>query len=262
MIDISINENVTCVKGLTQNNQVYIYFVDGMLIDTGPKILQNELRALYNQNDFDLVTLTHSHEDHVGTASWIQKNRNIPIYVHPMGIPICENPADYPEYRQTEWGIRKEFQALPLDESILSRNYEWEVIYTPGHADDHVSLFNKETGRLFTGDMYILPTVKVIMKTESISKMIDSIQTLLKLDFGMMYCSHAGYLPNGKEKLKTKLNNLQEIVDSVIDLYKKGYSISEIDKTLFTKKYRVEEYSKGEYSSIHIVHSIVSDIQG
>lgn len=262
MIDITKHENVTCVKAVTPSkNTVYLYLVDGMLIDTGPKILENELIAFYDQYDFDLVTLTHSHEDHAGTASWIQKNKNVPIYIYPKGITVCEKPADYPEYRQIAWGIREEFHPLPLRESIQSRNLEWEAFYTPGHADDHVSLFNKETGRLFSGDIYILPTVKVLMKTESISKMMNSIQTLLKLDFGAMYCSHAGYLPDGREKLETKLDNLRGIYDSVMDLYKKGYSVSEIDKILFAKKYRLEEYSKGEYSSINIVHSIVSDIQ-
>ncbi|WP_068673275.1 MBL fold metallo-hydrolase [Oceanobacillus sp. Castelsardo] len=262
MIDISMHNEVTCVKAETPSkNSVYLYLVDGMLIDTGPQILENKLIAFYNRHHFDSVTLTHSHEDHAGTASWIQKNKSVPIYIHPKGMKVCHSSADYPEYRQRAWGIRKEFQTLPLEDSIQSRHLEWEAIYTPGHADDHVSLFNKETGRLFSGDIFILPTIKVLMKSESVSKMMNSIQKLLKLDFGAMYCSHAGYLPDGREKLKTKLNNLQGIYESVMDLHKKGYSVLEIDKTLFAKKYRVEEYSKGEYSSINIVYSILSDTQ-
>ena len=263
MIDISKHNDVTSVKTMVGRSgmTVYLFMVDGMLIDTGPQILESELIAFYDQYDFDFVILTHSHEDHSGTAPWIERNKNVPIYIHPKGISICEKTGDYPEYRQNAWGNRKAFYPLPLGNRINSRNLEWEVIYTPGHADDHISLYDKENGRLFSGDLYILPTVKVLMRSESISQMINSIRKLLRLEFETMYCSHAGYLPNGREELKSKLDNLQYMYGTVMDLYEKGYSISEIDQTLFSKKYSIEKYSKGEYSSINIVHSIVADLQ-
>lgn len=34
----------------------------------------------------------------------------------------------------------------------------WEVIHTPGHADDHICLWNSELGVLFSGD-HLLPTI-------------------------------------------------------------------------------------------------------
>lgn len=265
MIDISIHNDVICVKGTTRNGKgsaIYLYLVDGMLIDSGPFSLEKELIPIYQKYDFDFVTLTHSHEDHSGTAPWIQQHKKVPIYVHPNGISICDKPGDYPEYRQIEWGVRDRFTALPLGEKIRSRNVEWEVIYTPGHADDHVSLYDQENGRLFTGDMYIIPTVKVMMRSESISIMMDSIRKLLKLDFQAIYCSHAGYLPDGRERLLEKLDNLKELYGAVSSYYKKGYRPDEINQALFNKKYSIEALSKGEYSSINIVYSIISDLEG
>ena len=35
---------------------------------------------------------------------------------------------------------------------------EWAVIHTPGHADDHICLWNEEMGVLFSGD-HVLPTI-------------------------------------------------------------------------------------------------------
>ncbi|RLL46874.1 MBL fold metallo-hydrolase [Oceanobacillus piezotolerans] len=263
MIDIFKHEGVTCVKAAVSKDgvSVYIYLVDGMLIDTGPQILEKELITFYNQYEFDLVTLTHSHEDHTGTASWIEHNKNVPIYIHPKGIPKCEENGNYPEYRQIAWGIRRAFHPQPLGEKIHSKNLKWEVIYTPGHADDHVALLDKENGRLFSGDMYVLPTVKVIMSSESIPQIIHSINKLLSLEFKIMYCSHAGYLLNGRKALEEKLENLLDIYATVSDLYEKGYSNSEIDQTLFRKRYKIEELSNGEYGSANIVNSIVSDLQ-
>lgn len=41
---------------------------------------------------------------------------------------------------------------------ILLGGREWAVLHTPGHADDHVCLWNEEDGVLFSGD-HVLPTI-------------------------------------------------------------------------------------------------------
>src|SRR5690625_8012481 len=95
MIQVYEKEDVTCVKmdivlGGKKINTVYAFLVDGMLIDTGPKHSEAELIPFYENHSIDFVALTHSHEDHTGTAPWIQENRGVPIYIHPKGIEICE----------------------------------------------------------------------------------------------------------------------------------------------------------------------------
>ncbi len=41
---------------------------------------------------------------------------------------------------------------------LLLGGHEWLVIHTPGHADDHICLWNGELGVMFSGD-HILPTI-------------------------------------------------------------------------------------------------------
>jgi glyoxylase-like metal-dependent hydrolase (beta-lactamase superfamily II) len=192
-------------------------------------------------------------------APWIQENKNVPIYVHPKGINICAEPCPYPKYRQITWGVRKEFTALPLGNTIQSRSQEWKVIYTPGHAEDHVSLLHEATGRLFSGDLFVAPKTKVIMDSESIPVIMDSIRRLLTYDFESMFCCHAGYIQDGKKMLEDKLANLENLCGEVKHLYEKGLSIAEITQTLFPKKYPIIAFSDGEWDSLHIVTSIVSD---
>ncbi|MFS0575681.1 MBL fold metallo-hydrolase [Sporosarcina sp. 179-K 3D1 HS] len=254
-------EDVTCVEMTTlRKSKVFTFLVDGMLIDTGPQRFESELIPFYQKASFDLVTLTHSHEDHSGNAPWIQENLKVPIYVHSNGIAVCSQPTPYPKYRQDTWGTRREFKALPVSSSIQSREKEWEVIYTPGHADDHISLFHRGTGTLFTGDLFISPKTKVIMRSESIPQTMASIRNLLTYDFGSMFCCHAGYLPDGKMKMKEKLEYLEGICEEVKTLYEKGHSITEIDQLIFGKKYPITAISEGEWDSLHIVTSIVLDI--
>ncbi|WP_245831837.1 MBL fold metallo-hydrolase [Oceanobacillus senegalensis] len=258
-------EDVNCVKLVTKlgkaGRTVYMYIVDGMLIDTGPVILLEELIPFYQEHSFNLVMLTHSHEDHTGTASWIKENKNVPIYIHPKGIEICEKPVSYPMYRQQTWGIRKPFEVLPVESTIQSANLEWKVIYTPGHANDHVSLFHEESGRLFAGDLYISPETKIIMKDESIPMIIHSIRKLLSLNFESLFCSHTGFVPNGRAMLRKKMIYLEEIYAKVEELYNQGNIAYEIKRKLFPKNYKLIEYSEGEYDTLHIVTSILEDIK-
>jgi ribonuclease/clavin/mitogillin len=266
MLNISMKEDVICVEGNVVRSgnklgKVYSFLVDGMLVDTGPQCLEADYIPFYDGHSYEFAALTHSHEDHSGTAPWLQENKNVPIYVHPKGVSICEQDCPYPKYRQITWGVRRKFQALPLGETIQSRNQAWKVIYTPGHAEDHVSLLNEETGRLVSGDLFVAPKTKVIMDSESIPVIMDSIRKLLTYEFESMFCCHAGYIPNGKEMLKQKLDNLVNLCGEVEDLYKKGFSIPEINQTLFPKKYPIIAFSEGEWDSLHIVSSIVSHLE-
>jgi endoribonuclease LACTB2 len=262
MLNVYEREDVICLEGGVVKSggtagKVFAYLVDGMLIDTGPQSLESDFVSFYKSHSFDLVTLTHSHEDHSGTASWVQANRSVPIYVHEKGIKMCAQPCMYPKYRQATWGVRTEFRALPLGKVIHSRNQEWQVIYTPGHAEDHVSLLHKDTGRLFCGDLFVTPKTKVIMRSESIPIIMNSIRTLLSYDFGSIYCSHAGYIKNGKQMLKQKLEHLEYLCGEVKSLNEDGLSTIEINEKLFPKKYPIVDISGGEWDSLHIVTSIL-----
>lgn len=96
------------------------------------------------------------------------------------------------------------------------------MILTPGHTNDHSSFLNEETGQLFTGDLYVTPKTKVVLREESIPQIIDSLELALSLDFQEMYCNHAGYIENGKEALHRKLNNLKELSGKIELMAEKG----------------------------------------
>jgi endoribonuclease LACTB2 len=265
MINISTHEDVICVEGNVQSSgiklgTVYSFLIDGLVIDTGPQCLETALIPFYEKHSFELVALTHSHEDHSGLAPWIQQHKKVPIYVHPKGIEICAQTCPYPKYRQITWGVREAFNALPLGNTIHSRNQEWKVIYTPGHADDHVSFFHEETGRLFSGDLLVSAKTKVIMDSESIPVIIHSLRRLLELNFQSLFCCHAGYIENGKQMMKQKLDYLENLSGEVGNLFKEGRSIEEIHQMLFPKKYPIVAFSEGEWDSRHIISSIVSSI--
>ena len=88
-------------QGVSLN--VYSYFVDGVLIDTGSQSLHKFFETFIDETDFDQVMISHFHEDHTGCAAYIEKTKNIPIYLNEKTIDYCKKRADYPLYRQLFW---------------------------------------------------------------------------------------------------------------------------------------------------------------
>lgn len=263
MINVYEREKVTCLEGVLNDTgqPVYTFIVDGMLIDTGAEKLQKELIPYFTSESFDFVAMTHSHEDHTGNAAWIQEHLELPFYIHPDSVDFCAKPGIYPLYRQKTWGQRRPFAALPIGKTIRSRTLEWQVIHTPGHADDHMAFYHPETGRLFSGDLFVSPKTKVSMETESIPLIMNSLRTLLALDFTALYCSHAGYFANGREKLQQKLSYLEALCEKVAILTHQGHSALEIKQKLFPAPYPIIQFSDGEWDSLHVVNSILAELK-
>lgn len=266
MIKVYEKENVTCVKAFIEKEGhrkriVYLYLVDGMLIDTGPQSIEQSIIPFLETADFDQVVLTHSHEDHSGLAPWIERHLDMPIYVHPKGVTICAEDTPYPHYRQEVWGQRAPFKAEPMEGFVHSRNEMWDVIHTPGHADDHVAFYNQKQKLLFTGDLYLAPKTKIILREESIPEIMSSIRTLLTYDFNALFCSHAGYVKNGREALREKLAYLENLTKQTIQLRDGGFSVEEIRSRLIPRKYPLIDYSQGDWDSLHIFNSILAEAE-
>ncbi|MFA1821475.1 MBL fold metallo-hydrolase [Virgibacillus oceani] len=149
---------------------------------------------------------------------------------------------------------------MPLDKKVNSMEEEWEVIYTPGHAGDHVAFYQKQTRCIFTGDLFVTSKPQVIMDSESIPQTINSIRKLLTYEFHSIFCSHAGFIEEGRTKLASKLDYLEYLSGEVAVLYKQGYTEPEIRERLFPIKYAITDISNGEWDSLHIITSIISAI--
>ena len=81
----------------------------------------------------DRVVITHQHRDHVGELDAVVDRFDPRVFAY----------ADHP-HRDV---------ALEDGDEILVGDEPCEVVYTPGHADDHVSLVGEE--RLYSGDVVV-----------------------------------------------------------------------------------------------------------
>ncbi|MFO7926920.1 MAG: MBL fold metallo-hydrolase [Halobacteriota archaeon] len=127
----------------------------------------------------DAIMLTHQHSDHIAQLDAVLDAFDAPLYAY----------ADHPQ------------RAGELDEGdqVFIGDEAFDVVYTPGHADDHVSFVSETT--LFSGDVVVHNDGafdygsfgRTDMAGQSRERLIGSIETLLDAigdDVEHMYAGH------------------------------------------------------------------------
>ncbi|GED14612.1 MBL fold metallo-hydrolase [Aneurinibacillus migulanus] len=256
--DISMLREYVTLQGITLS--VWVYYIDGMLVDTGSKTISAQVQAFTEKYRPEQVLITHLHEDHYGMAGWMQQEKGLPVYIHPMSVQSAVHPPVLPRYRELFWGNPASFYPQPLGAEHETNRYRFHVIETPGHASDHVALFDAENGRLFSGDLFLGSKVKICMRGESMPALMDSVRRVLELDFDTLFCAHAGIIPNGKQRLREKLSHLEEIEHTIKEKHRQGWNLREITRFLYPRRPPIYHLSYGEWSPIHIVHSFFQSI--
>jgi glyoxylase-like metal-dependent hydrolase (beta-lactamase superfamily II) len=159
-------------------------------------------------------------------------------------------------YRQWIWGYPQPFLSAPLASTIKTGQYTLDVIPTPGHSPDHVVLYERENGSLFSGDLFLATQQVISMSQDSVPQQIASLKQILQLDFDTVFCGHAGPIAKGKQKIAKKLEYLEELQAKVIKLAQTGLNPRQINHQLFPAKPSITYLSQGEWSSLHMVKSI------
>ena len=129
----------------------------------------------------DAVLLTHQHGDHVGSLDAVLSAFDAPLYAH----------GDHP--RRTH--------ELEDGDQVFAGDEAFDVVHTPGHADDHVSLVSETT--LFSGDVVVHDDGafddgsfgRTDMAGQSRERLVESIRDLLEClpdSVEHMYSGHGG----------------------------------------------------------------------
>ncbi|MEF8976193.1 MAG: MBL fold metallo-hydrolase [Halapricum sp.] len=118
-------ETFTCNAYLAVGEQTTL--VDAGAMDGVVEVIQERAE------DLDAVVLTHQHGDHVAQLDAVLDAFDAELYAY----------GDHP--RRT--GVIDDGDVLTVGDETC------EVVYTPGHADDHVSLVGESS--LFSGDVVV-----------------------------------------------------------------------------------------------------------
>lgn len=104
-----------------------------------------------------LILNTHGHADHIGGNAALRAMTGAPIGVHPLDAPMLSSRllcgADWLGWEFEEH--QPDF-LLAEGEPVEAGSLRFEVAHTPGHSPGSVSLYLKDEGLLFSGDLVFL----------------------------------------------------------------------------------------------------------
>ena len=129
-----------------------IYFVGDpndhmVIVDTGEpyrswarQIL--DYHAELGSPKISAILITHGHNDHIGGLDRLQDTLGCPVRCHPSLVPLLTQRL----------GPGCVFKLRSRESVSTGGGVSMRALYTPGHADDHVSYFMTSGRVLFTGD--------------------------------------------------------------------------------------------------------------
>jgi len=131
------------------------------------------------------ILCTHTHSDHAEGVVMLQKATGAKVAAMPMAPGVSESDAGEHNVgllldRELAEGNSMEIGGVPV-----------RVLFTPGHASNHVCFLLPETGMLFTGDHIMQGSTVVIWPPDgNMGAYIHSLQRLLTLELGCLAPGH------------------------------------------------------------------------
>jgi glyoxylase-like metal-dependent hydrolase (beta-lactamase superfamily II) len=234
------------------NTTFIIYRIGGTLIDAGPSNQWPTIKRVLKP------LITHHHEDHSGNANRISKLKSLLPYAPLLGQEKLSKGYPTPLLQKLIWGSPLKVNTQTLPETLIINEgtpsqAEVIAIPTPGHAKDLTCLFFPEQKYLFSGDMYISKSLKYLRSDENLQQLIASLETLIGLDFEILFCPHRGIVEQGKQALKEKRDNLLNMCRQSQTLMAQGLSESEIVVALLGPEDRLAKISKFNISKGNLI---------
>lgn len=152
------------VGPFSENTYLLFEGKQALLIDPGfsnPREFNAFKGELESSNTFlKAVCLTHAHVDHVMGLHKVLNEFDVPVYLNHSDLYLWENFAGQSQM----FGIQStgfDFTPEPLDEQKVFSvgDFSFDVLYTPGHSPDHVSLYFEEDEILIAGDVIFYESI-------------------------------------------------------------------------------------------------------
>ena len=236
-----------------------VYFVDGLLIDTGPPNARDELRKILDRVSVRQVVLTHHHEDHAGNVEVAAEAAGAEALAHPLALPLLQRPPPLPAYRRIYWGTPSPCSAEPLGEELQTEHHRFRVLHIPGHAPDQIALHEPDQGWLFVGDLFLGIRRNLLFEYEDITATIASLRSVLSIRDCMLFCQHLGGYSSHHTNLGKKLDFLLGLQREAVVRHEEGRSIREITRVLGIRDTWLRLISRGELSGRNLIRGLLRD---
>lgn len=179
-----------------------------LLVDTGfpghvDQVEANLADAGFGFEDVWGVVLTHQDPDHAGGLAAIAERADPVVFAHPVCAPYVDGrefPVKLDDERYPPSPVHVEVTA---GTRFDTRAGPMEVVFTPGHAPGHISLYFPEASFLASGDALHAPEGDLDGPRFPMDEdeAVASVEKLAALDFDATLTQHGGVVEEGADAL-------------------------------------------------------------
>lgn len=223
---------------------VYVYRYRGLLVDAGPP------KARGFSPEAEALVLTHAHEDHAGGAPRL----GLPAYGGRATAALLQAPPRLPLYRRLVWGGLE-----PVAVRAAERVGPLHLLPTPGHAPDHVALYDPERGVVFSGDLFLSVRADLAPPGFDLKALLQSLEAVLALRPKALFCAHAGPVAEPQRALAAKRDFLLRAREAAGRLRRQGLSPKEVRDRLLGGESPLAYLSLGEMSRLRFVLALLKE---
>lgn len=238
---------------------VCAYLVDGLLIDSGQAHTAEELTDFLKDKGVKMVVNTHHHEDHIAANALLKERYGVELFAHPLAVNNISQPAKLYPYQEEVWGYPIPSQVKEIGDNIATEHFRFEVIHSPGHCDDHICLFERKHGWLFSGDLFVGTRPNVARPEENQWQIIASLKKVKALMPRALFPAARGsrIVTDPVPVLEQTIRYLEDLGQKVIKLHDEGLSPAEITKQIFGNESPLAEFTQQQFSSLNLVKSLL-----
>ena len=196
-------------------------------------------------SDLHTVIISHTHADHMGAIGRFRQLRpGLAVVDHDLDAPylrdngLLEKAFDADLVAERFPGTRfsiLDFYAsfCPISQTEPDRtvvegdriecgDYAFEVLHTPGHHPGHISLYERQLGLLFVGDMVGLELPFYTPSSGGVEGYVESLMKYLRLDLKLILPSHGDPVDRPREAVESALAKVGRREQRLLEALRRG----------------------------------------
>lgn len=235
---------------------VSAYIFRGIMVDTGFPRVRQELAEAVRSLDVQCAIVTHWHEDHAGNVPMLAESR-VPMLLRADTEAILRACPDIQLYRRAVWGRP---EALTTSISAFEPG-AIDRIHTPGHSTDHQVVWDRESGTLFSGDLWLGIRARIFHASEDPYQIVESLRAIRALSPARMFDAHRGPVERPIAAIDAKISWLSDTIGTIERRVAEGWNDARIVKQILDGEEIAALLSRGEYARRNLVRAIRSRLR-
>lgn len=241
------------------NTTCILYRLGDTVVDTGPPNQWATVRRFLEERRVARLLITHHHEDHSGNLAAARRATGAEALSPSGSRAALARGFRLRPYQLVVWGRPERIEPAPVPERVPAGDGAGLVaVDAPGHSADMTCYLEPDRGWLFSGDLYVSARTRYMRGDEDLPRQLETLRSVLKLDFGSLFCSHRGPVPDGRRALERKLDFLESLCQRVADLRSRGLGRRAITRRLLGREDLMSWITGFHYSKRNLVEGCLA----